>query len=518
MPKMKYSGKKTFLFVTFLLFFILQISVLSAQTIRVIVRGVPERTGYLDGIYSGGDYYVSTEELAEILNINTYHDEQLEKIVLYLDGTQITVSSANPFIKIGGELFQMPIEAKDYSSTIYVPVGEFAPILNRHLSGSYLFKSDERSLEIYPGGDVNITDLTVEEKENGTLVRVKTSTDFTDNMHHWFDKEKSHLTVQFYKGRLDTLQMTSDETRGLVLQNTAIQFPEIAQITFKLSRYTEGYYVDQDESDGDILISLMKKGAAPTEPPTADPSIFRTEDLVARDKESWKLDTIVIDPGHGGKDPGTVSSDGLLEKDIVLDIGKHLKQLLVQSGLFKNVIMTREQDVFVPLMDRAEIAKDMSGKIFVSIHVNSNKNSRIRGFEAYFLRPGKNDDALEVLEVVQRENDVMQLYEDADPSRELSEEEQMVLAMTQSAFVKESDMLARYISDGIGRKVRWPNRGVKQAGFLVLWGVPMPNVLVEVGFISNSSQRKELRTRAVRYRVAEGIFEGIKKFTDEMRR
>jgi len=490
----------------------------AAQTIRINVKGTPERTGYIEAIAHKGDLYVSAEEFADILNINTYKDSHLQKIVLYLDGSQLTVTSENPFVRIGTALYQMPLESLEYRSDIYFPLGEITPLLNRYLPGSYTFDDGNRTLDIFPGNEVNITGLIVEEKENGTLVRINTTRDFGDNIHHWFDDSKYHLTIQFYKGRLDTLQMTSSDTRGLVLRNTAIQFPEIAQITFRLSRYTESYYVDSDPSKGEVLISLMRKGVAAPEPAPINPERFKTEELVAKDKETWKLDTIIIDPGHGGKDPGTVGDGSLMEKDIVLDIGRQLKKLLEQSGLFQNVVMTRESDVFVPLMNRAEIAKDMNGKLFISIHVNSNKNSRIRGFETYFLRPGKNENALEVLEVVQRENDVMQLYEDADPNRELTEEEKMVLAITQSAFVKESDMLARHISDAIGRKVNWPNRGVKQAGFLVLWGAPMPNVLVEVGYISNSSQRKDLRTRAVRHRIAEGIFEGVKKFVEEARR
>ena len=112
----------------------------------------------------------------------------------------------------------------------------------------------------------------------------------------------------------------------------------------------------------------------------------------------------------------------------------------------------------------------------------------------------------------------MHLYEDKDPNRVLTEEDKMVLSLTQSAFVKESERLAHYISEGIGRKVNWPDRGVKQAGFLVLWEVTMPSVLVEAGFLSNAGQRNDLRRSSVKHRIAEGIFEGIKKFIEEARR
>jgi len=492
---------------------------LNAQSIKVYVKSVPERIGYLNGIMNVRDYYVSIKKLAEILNIQTYEDRKLAKIVLYLDGIQVTVSADNPFVRIGDKLYQMPIEAREHRSDIYVPIRELTPILDRYLTGDYVFDYENRTLEIFPGGEINITGMNVENKENGTLVILKTTRKF-DNIHHWFDENKYHLTVQFYKGRLDTLQMTNTETRGLVLRSTAIQFPEIAQITFRLSRYTESYDVDRDPATGDILVSLIRKGSAVAEQQPIDPSrlVSETDELVAKERENWKLDTIIIDPGHGGKDPGTIIPGDVSEKEIVLDIAKHLKRLLEQSKLFEHVVLTREADIFVPLMERAEIAKDMNGKLFVSIHVNSNKNSRIRGFETYFLRPGKLDAALEELEVAQRENNVVQLYENVDPNRELSEEDWLVLQMTQSAFVKESELIAQFISEGIDRKVNWPNRGVKQAGFLVLWRVPMPNVLVGVGYITNRSQRQSLESRAISHRMAEGIFEGIKRFKEEVRR
>ena len=93
----------------------------------------------------------------------------------------------------------------------------------------------------------------------------------------------------------------------------------------------------------------------------------------------------------------------------------------------------------------------------------------------------------------------------------------MILSMTQNAFAKESEQLATFISNGIGRKVNWTNKGVKQAGFVVLWGVSMPNVLVEAGFITNDQNRRDLQSLTVKHRIAEGIFEGIRRFIKEMR-
>jgi|GEM_PF-126470 len=493
--------------------------VIAQNHIRVDVKSFPEKFALLSYIPSPGDYYVSAGQLAEILDINTYQDSVLKKIVLYLDGAKVTLSADNPFIKIGEKLYQMPLPVKEYRSEIYFPVRELVAILNRHLPGDYTFDQSERTLEIYFGGMINITGLTVEEKANGTLVHIATTKYFGKDLLSWFDKDAYYLYVQFFNGKLDTVQMSSTETRGLVLRNTAVQHPEIASITFKLSRYVEDFTVTENPQTGEVLISLVVATAArPTISPPADLRDVKAEELVAKDKKEWVIDTIVIDPGHGGKDPGTIGPDGLMEKDIVLDIAKDLGNLLMNSKLVDNVVYTRDSDVFVPLQERAETANKSGGKLFISIHVNSNNNPRIRGFETYFLHPGKSEDALEVLEVVQRENYVVNLYENKDPDRELTEEDKIVLSNVQSAFVKESEQLATYISEGIDRKVNWPNMGVKQAGFFVLWRVSMPNVLVEAGFITNDNQRKELKTSAIKHRIAEGIFEGIKKFIEEVRK
>lgn len=500
--------RKTILTILFL-HIVFSCPVVAQYLIRVDVKSVPEKFALLPYIQSRGDFYVSAGQLAEILDIETYRDSVLNKIVLYLDGAQVTLSVDNPFIKIGEVLYQMPLPVKEYRSEIYFPVRELAAILNRHLPGDYMFDQNEQALEIYFGGMINITGLTVEEKTNGTLVHIATTKYFGKDLIYWFDESKYLLNVQFYNGKLDTVQMTNTETRGLVLRNTAVQHPEIASITFKLSRYTEDFTVTENPQGSEIIISLLE---AVTEQPS------KVEELVAKEKEEWVIDTIVIDPGHGGKDSGTIGPDGLMEKDVVLDIAKDLGNLLINSKLVDRVVYTRDSDVFVPLQERTEIANNNGGKLFISIHVNSNNNTRIRGFETYFLRPGKSESALEVLEVVQRENNVVNLYENKDLKQELTEEDKIVLSNVQNAFVKESEQLATLISEGIDRKVNWPNMGVKQAGFFVLWRVSMPNVLVEAGFITNDSQRKELKTSAIKHRIAEGIFEGIKKFIEEVRK
>ena len=164
---------------------------------------------------------------------------------------------------------------------------------------------------------------------------------------------------------------------------------------------------------------------------------------------------------------------------------------------------------FVPLMDRTKIANESNGKIFLSIHANAHSNRNIQGFETFLLSPGKNDDAIEV---ASRENSVIKLEERVSQYENLTGENLIMATMAQASFMKESEDLAAKIQIELGKNLKTPNRGVKQAGFLVLIGASMPNVLIEVGFISNPSEEKMLKQNSYKEKIAQAIFEGIKQF------
>ena len=135
------------------------------------------------------------------------------------------------------------------------------------------------------------------------------------------------------------------------------------------------------------------------------------------------------------------------------------------------------------------MANDANGKLFISVHANSNPNRKIQGFETYLLRPGKTEDAIEV---ASRENAVIKLEEKTGQYDNLAGENLIMATMAQSMFMKESEDLAAIIQMELDKRLNTPNRGVKQAGFYVLIGASMPNVLVEVGYLSNPADRKSV--------------------------
>ncbi len=220
---------------------------------------------------------------------------------------------------------------------------------------------------------------------------------------------------------------------------------------------------------------------------------------------------VVIDPGHGGKDPGA-SGKLYKEKDITLAIGKQLYALLQKDPLFRPVL-TRDEDVFVELVRRADTANKLKAQFFISIHCNANPKKDIHGSETYAMGEHKSD---ENLTVVMRENAVIlledrheEVYEGFDPN---SPEAYIIFSLLQHAYLKQSLRLARKIEDKMTHTTKRPSRGVRQAGFLVLWRTGMPAVLCEVGFITNPQEEKYIGSPEGQATIAKAIHEALRQY------
>jgi N-acetylmuramoyl-L-alanine amidase len=231
--------------------------------------------------------------------------------------------------------------------------------------------------------------------------------------------------------------------------------------------------------------------------------------------QSGKIRTIVIDAGHGGKDPGTHHSH-LQEKDIALNVtlklGKKIQEKL--SGV--KVIYTRKSDVFIPLHERAAIANRNKADLFICIHVNANPySSKLSGSETYVMGLHKTEENLELAmrenEVILMEDNYKKNYKGYDLSSPMAN---IMLANYQNAFMKESVKLASMVEKQIS-KAGHKSRGVKQAGFQVLWQTAMPGIYVETGYLTNSTDKKILGTSDGQDKLAEAIFKAIKVYKEE---
>jgi N-acetylmuramoyl-L-alanine amidase len=212
---------------------------------------------------------------------------------------------------------------------------------------------------------------------------------------------------------------------------------------------------------------------------------------------------VVIDAGHGGKDPGATGTRGTKEKDITLSAALSLAAVLRERGDF-DVVLTRSDDTFVPLSDRSKRANDLDADLFVSLHCNSARNRRERGFEVYSVSETASDPEAEAL--AETENAALEL-EGKKPEDETAK--QILLAMTKTEMINESAPFAALVERAVGKRVDVPDRGQKQAGFYVLRGTHAPAILVEMAFLSQSKEEAELGSRRFRRKMVEGIAAGI---------
>lgn len=229
------------------------------------------------------------------------------------------------------------------------------------------------------------------------------------------------------------------------------------------------------------------------------------------DAKRWTLDTIVIDAGHGGKDSGALAADGTREKDVVLAVAQKVGQYL-EENLDVRVVYTRKDDRFITLQGRGHLANQSGGKLFVSIHANSASDRRAQGTETFFLGLHKTDAAKRVME---RENEVVRLEGNPTAYEEYDAMTSVMQTLTQSAYMRQSQSLAEGIEGEFEGRAGRSSRGVKQAGFYVLYGASMPSVLVELGFLSNPSEAAFMRSEEGQSYLASAIFRAIRTYKSE---
>ena len=438
--------------------------------------------------------YISAKDLARSFTSKLYENTERKKLVLYISGRKIKISGNSSYIMIDDKPYQMPQITRVESNDLYVPAEDFLGILKATILPGINFDSRKEFLDI----DIirfNITGIHIDVKSNGTIIRLTTKKPFSErnissfiNKHGWY-----YLTVA--GAMVDTTTLNAGLSRGVVRRIESDQIGKTAQVAFKLGKEVISHEWYQSLDPNEIVITLRTP-------------LGKVDEYIEDVKERWRLDTVVLDAGHGGKDPGSQGKYGTKEKDVVLDITKRVGRLLEKNAGIK-VVYTRDEDVWVPIIDRTKMANDANGKLFISVHANSNPNRKIQGFETYLLRPGKSEDAIEV---ASRENAVIKLEEKTGQYDNLTGENLIMATMAQSMFMKESEDLAAIIQMELDKRLNTPNRGVKQAGFYVLIGASMPNVLVEVGYLSNPAEEKKLKQAVHKQRIAESIYEGIKHF------
>jgi len=469
---------------------------LTADEIRVVFPNQPERRETLRTFFRGKVEYLSSRDLATVFSLKTYVNDDVNKLLLYFWDGEVKLTAFSSFVVVDDRAFQMPTPTYFDGREYFLPARAFFAILSATVLPASHYNETRRVFTSSTSDPVfNIHSALVESKQNGTLIRVRTSKKFDTRNIIRYITDNGWLVIQVPDGRVDTLALSRSTLGGIIRESWSRQLDRSAELRFKLTDKVSLPEVHQVDGGNELHIAIRN----PIRP---------SGDRIKEMREQWHLDTIVLDAGHGGIDGGTVGRSGLLEKTISLDVAQRLGRLIRRESNMR-VVYTRDEDVFIPLWQRPKIANEADGKLFISIHVNGVENRSASGFETFFLAPANTQEAIEVARL---ENSVIALEESKHPYQEFSDEALILSTMAQSAWMKESEALAAHIQEQLGKRLDSPNRGVKQAELYVLIGASMPNVLFEMGFITNPAEEQKLAQNEYRQRIAEGLFKAIMVF------
>jgi N-acetylmuramoyl-L-alanine amidase len=495
-----------------------------ANETRVSFKHNPKESYEIKSFKQGYLTYCSLDDLSDLLSLNLKNLNENKIAELSLKKDILRILSNSPFVYLKNradntvKMIQAPVNFIKLNGETYFPVQTFLKILCQSSKIDMSYSSEKDNLVINTKISVTknssdkseISALKVLKKANGYTIRIPAKRKV--RITHVFDKEENIITLKMTGLKINQKKFASSGSGGVFKKVTVKQLPGASEVKFALNDNIESCDVFQSDKTNDIYLLLFQKFSID--------SMFKAEKRKSKIKElaesehkkkKWKLDMVVIDPGHGGIDPGCIGISKKYEKNIVLPLALKLGKLL-ESKLKLKVSYTRKTDISIPIYKRGQIANEKKGDLFISIHCNSlpKGHSNINGFETYILRPGRTDEAIAVAE---RENAVIKYEEDYEKRyKHLSDENFILTTIAQNAYVKFSESFADIIDETVSNNLSIKSKGVHQAGFYVLVGASMPSVLVECGYLSNKKDEAFLATNAGQQKTAECIYKAIKEF------
>ena len=360
---------------------------------------------------------------------------------------------------------------------------------------------DSASAKIYSKPTKDLWSVNLESKENGEVVELKLSKPFV--VETFYTKPNYLLRIN---GLVIDSAMFSDLAKksALISRVIPIQDKQSVQITLVLKDNCDGAELVKKDEGKTLQVVLRRKQ------PEAK---VASSSSAAQASNSKKIKTIVLDPGHGGKDPGAIGYNGFKEKEIVLAVGLKLKSKLEEKGY--TVKMTRDSDEFIELAHRPKMASDWGGDLFISLHCNAidgkERQLRTEGFTFYILRASGNE---EDKAIARRENQAIALESDKKGKTEISPAEWIILDNQLALYAEKSALLAGYLVESFdGGSIKKMYKGASQAGFMVLVGAYMPAVLAELGFITHPGDATYMSTEKGQGEIADNLAKAIVNFS-----
>ncbi len=411
--------------------------------------------------------YIGSDSLIGKLDLSSHWDNNRQTLTLQKEKVVYLIPD-NPFIKIERDVYQLRYAPIRKDGKLFIPTTSLALILGGLLNMEANFENGR--LEI--GTRVNIYGIHWKVDSSSTEWTIECS----PSLNYLFNKTNGEWILTLFNP-IYNKKILDQPSKGLIEE---IKVEE-----------GEGFIKFRFKTKNDLPMDIIRNG--------------KLLNIEVKRFEKRAIRTIVVDPGHGGKDPGAKYL-GFMEKNIVLKVSKKLAARLTEDGF--NIIMTRTNDEFIPLKERTQIADSARADLFVSIHCNASYSSnKMHGAETYFLSAAKSDWARTVEAT---ENSAIRF--EAEDNPDITEIDYILNDLAQTQFLEESQQAAIYIQESLIHKSDLYNRGAKQANFYVLRLNYMPAVLVEIAFLTNSKDRKKLLNDEFIEKTASAIAEGIEEY------
>jgi N-acetylmuramoyl-L-alanine amidase len=447
--------------------------------------------------------YLLLNDLASALDGRVDFDPQSQRATLTVGSHTLEITVFSPYVMLDKVSYSLSFAPLFEGGTFWLPAVTATPLLER-ITGGKLFWSEKDKVLKFEESASNILDVYISRRQNGTLLEIVIS----EPMQAEAYLSSPWLNVTFFGGRLVPSDFDGRKFPPLIAEVRAYQFDNSAQLAFRLARPIGSYRQAAATDPHRIQLALEDTAAVADTfiPPAPKPKPPALATVIKK---------IVVDAGHGGEDNGAVGKKKTKEKDVCLGIALKLKKILEEDGRFQ-VILTREDDTFIPLGDRTKIANDAGADLFISIHANANRKRHIAGVTTYFLDAARNDEARTL--AIEENASIRFEQDDRADVDEMNDLSFILLDMVQNEHQKESEELAKVIQRELADSLRIPDRGVDQAAFFVLNRAYMPAVLVESAFISNPPEEQLLRKKDFQEKIARGIYRGILAFKSKVER
>ncbi|MBD3272662.1 MAG: hypothetical protein GF384_09025 [Elusimicrobia bacterium] len=427
--------------------------------------------------------YVRVKDIAAVYGMTVDWRRVSRKAILSAEGSSIEITEESTRVIINGTKRTMNRPAIAIQGKLCVPL---------ELILAQSFNTATRTTTEW--NDTTYT-LTIDKKVNVEAPQFYTQPHMTRIIVEYADyvtlKERvssRKVILKFINGvcgKEETIAVNDGAVKKIRIRQNTRQ----ASIVISLHKSARDTRVSIEEKPNRVIVDVMRETIAEA----GLPAITDEKNI-----------TVVIDPGHGGKDPGAIGRNGTKEKDLNLKIGLRLAKMLKKDTGW-NVILTRDDDTFIPLFERADIANKNKADLFVSLHCNASLNRESEGFEIYFLSGSATDKAAAA--TARLENSALELEENSRIKKK--KVDRLLWSIAKNLFHRESAQVCAHILQEVQKRVKIKNRFAKQARFYVLMNAQMPSVLIETGFLSNRTEEARLKSRRFQTKMVNAYYAGI---------